>query len=375
MTGWLIRGTLALFALFAVAALVVVSGVVPVTASSGHFRVTAWLLHFAMQRSVATHAHGIEPPPLDDPRLVMLGAGHYEGGCRFCHGAPGTRLPAVPYAMTPRPPELAPVVSEYDDAELFYIVKHGIKFTAMPAWPAHGRDDEVWAVVAFLRVMPKLSYEEYRALAIGDDALAHVKHVPEVVRERCARCHGIDGTGRGLTAFPKLAGQRAAYMREALAAYASGARQSGIMRPIAVGLGPDELRVAVAWYASQTPARSARTTSFAQLSAMARKIEHLPLCVACHGPGEAPRHAAFPRLAGQEPHYLEQQLRLLRAERRGGGRYLPIMETVAHWLPDQALPQLARIYASLPPEPPTPEDVAEARELFELTSADSRDVP
>ncbi len=83
------------------AGLVVVSGIVPLGASDGHWAVTTWLLDFTKRRSVATHSLGIAPPPLDDPAMVLKGAGHYDLGCRPCHGTPGRPLPAVPARMHP----------------------------------------------------------------------------------------------------------------------------------------------------------------------------------------------------------------------------------------------------------------------------------
>ncbi|MFN2428348.1 MAG: cytochrome c, partial [Candidatus Binatia bacterium] len=72
--------------------------------------------------------------------------------------------PRIAAAMTPKPPDLRTVALTFDPEELFYIVKHGIKFTGMPAWPALERDDEVWAVVAFLRMLPTLDPGEYLEL-------------------------------------------------------------------------------------------------------------------------------------------------------------------------------------------------------------------
>src|SRR5690606_22829684 len=139
-------------------ALVVASGVVPIKASSGHWAVTRWLLEFASSRSVATHTLGGPPPPaLDDPAPALRGAGHYDTGCRPCHGAPALPSPSIAAAMTPSPPYLPPAVPKWEADELFYIVKHGVKFTGMPAWPAQGRDDEVWAMVAFLVQLPGMS--------------------------------------------------------------------------------------------------------------------------------------------------------------------------------------------------------------------------
>ncbi|MFN2427244.1 MAG: c-type cytochrome, partial [Candidatus Binatia bacterium] len=223
--------------------LVAASGIIPIKASDGHWAITAWILNFSMRRSVATHTMGMKLPSLDHPWMVLKGAGHYDLGCRPCHGGPDLRLPRIPAAMTPHPPHLPPIVRESDAESLFYVVKHGIKFTGMPAWSAQQRDDEVHAVVAFMLELPNLDAESYRRLVDGDDAVAPLVDpsreldVPRAVRANCARCHGVHGRGRELPSFPKLAGQRRDYLLQTMDAYASGDRPSGIMGPIAALLG------------------------------------------------------------------------------------------------------------------------------------------
>src|SRR5687768_7705365 len=126
-----------LFAVIAVAGfLVAASGIIPIKASSGHWPITEWFLRFAMRRSIATHSLGTDVPELDDPGLVLKGAGHYETGCRSCHGAPGERQPRIAQSMLPRAPDLMPRIRASNSRKLFHVVKHGLKFTGMPAWPA-----------------------------------------------------------------------------------------------------------------------------------------------------------------------------------------------------------------------------------------------
>ena len=129
---WLTVSAMAIGAMM-VAAVMVISGVVPIYASSGHWRITAAFLDFAKTRSVSTHAWGIEAPPLDDEALVLRGAGQYESSCLPCHGGPARGLPPVMAAMTPSPPALTDRLTKWAPEELFSIVKHGIKFTGMPA--------------------------------------------------------------------------------------------------------------------------------------------------------------------------------------------------------------------------------------------------
>jgi cytochrome c553 len=348
-------------ALVALVALVVTSGVLSLKASSGHSAPVAWFLNFALERSVATHSIGIDPPPLDDGRLVRIGAGHFEGGCRPCHGSPATRRPIIPLAMTPTPPLLPRYVEELDDAELFYIVLHGVKFTGMPAWPAQTRDDEVWAIVAFLRVLPRLDADAYERLVHGDAASREraaegVAAAPAVVTRRCARCHGLDGRGGDEGAFPVLASQSPEYLLASLEAYAKGRRYSGIMQPIAVELDADDAREAARWYAERPPVSASGEHGHGLGAAIARAgiaERRIPPCVDCHGPGGGPHRAIFPRLAGQHAPYLEEQLRLFSRRARGGTSYAALMRSVTeHGLTSAEIAAVARFYAAIAPARP-----------------------
>ena len=126
-----------------------------------------------------------------------------------------------------QPPDLAGKVGEWTDAELFRIVKHGVRFTGMPAWPTQDRDDEVWAMVAFLRELPGMNEASWRNLAFGAD-------VPPVARTpdfdaalgECTRCHGDDGLGRS-AATPVLAGQSEAYLIASLRPMQAGIARAG----------------------------------------------------------------------------------------------------------------------------------------------------
>jgi cytochrome c553 len=347
------------FAGFAVAT----SGLVPIPASSGHWRITAWFLDYVKRRSVATHTIGDTLPPLDDPSLVLRGAGHYEGGCRPCHGSPDLARPRIAAAMTPHPPELVSKVKQYEPEELFYIVKHGIKFTGMPSWPAQERDDEVRAVVAFLLELPKLDAAGYRRLVEGDSRaetsvipladLPEPPRAPPAVIANCARCHGTNGEGRGLGAFPKLAGQSRVYLEGALRAYAENDRHSGIMAPIAAGVRPDEWRTLAGYYAGLVPAPAAsseppeRVARGEKIARSGDPSRGLPSCVDCHGPRRGPRNEAYPSLAGQYAEYLVLQLELFAQGKRGGSSYAHVMAHVAPRASEAQRRDVASYYASL----------------------------
>lgn len=338
-----------------------ISGVIPIKASSGHWSITRWLLNFSMGRSVSTHAQGIKVPDLNDPRLVMRGAGHYETGCRACHGSPASPQSPIAYAMTPTPPLLPPKISEWEPQELFYIVKHGVKFTGMPAWPTQTRDDEVWSVVAFLLEVPEMDAAEYDRHVFGDlkrhDHATLSEHEgASLAAQKCARCHGNEGLGRGVDAFPRLAAQSEAYLQAALKAYAEGKRNSGIMEPVVAELDGHEIESLASFYAqldlsvadeSATSPRTEAQESIGRGQAIAEtgvSDQNVPSCMDCHGPV---RKSLYPSLNGQPADFLVSQLKLFRDRHRGGSEQSHLMYPAADNLTDQQMEDVANYYASL----------------------------
>ena len=332
--------------------LVSATGVVPIKASAGHWRVTEWFLQFSKTQSIAFHSRGISAPPLDDSLLVRRGAGHYELGCRPCHGSVGGDIPRIAEYMLPTPPDLTERAPARTDAELFYIVKHGIKLTGMPAWAAPRRDDEVWAVVAFLRQLPTLDQAAYRRLTRGEQeqplALPAVTPVSGVITDTCARCHGADGEGRG-GAAPRLAGQRREYLDRALRAYADERRYSGIMGPVAAALTPEARALAAAYYAALPPPQTStdeQVTRGATLATQGDASRMIPACVECHGTDGVPKNPAYPKLAGQHASYLALQLRLLQSRTRGGSEFVHLMHSFVDRLTPEQIRDVSAYFAS-----------------------------
>lgn len=329
---------------------VLVSGVVPIKASSGHWPITVWFLDYASNRSVAFHSRGIEVPPLEDPELVVLGASTYQSNCQFCHGQPGQAQPPVAKAMTPTPPRLDRSVPAFNDQELFYIVKHGIKLAGMPAWPIHSRDDGIWPMVAFLREFPEMDNESYRNLIHQQ---ADVE--PALVARACVSCHGSEGDRHLAGRVPILAGQSEAYLRESLLAYRQSDRNSGIMMPIAHQLTDNKIANLAAHFANLDPVFSNESTLVEDecIALGQRLAEHgdrqrkIPSCVDCHGPGSAHRNADYPRLAGQPAWYTVRQLELFSKRSRGGSPNASLMHPIADKLNAKDRQTLAAYYASI----------------------------
>ncbi len=138
-------------------------GVYNFAADAPHTQLVADLIDYARDRSVEERAEDIAVPNLDDPKMIAAGAGHYAEMCTGCHLAPGMADNEMRPGMYPKPPALATMTAE-DPAERFWVVKHGLKMSGMPAWGKTHSDKEIWEIIAFLQKLPGLTPEQYRAM-------------------------------------------------------------------------------------------------------------------------------------------------------------------------------------------------------------------
>jgi cytochrome c553 len=341
---------------------VVLSGVYNVAASAKHFYITDRLIKLVLWRSIDTHSAGIDVPSLEDPGLARLGGQHYVTGCEPCHGAPGVPQSPIAAGMYPAAPRLGEVTGGWSDAELFWIVRHGLKFTGMPQWAGTGRTAEVWPVVAFLRTLPSMTPQEYAALAEGpgDADVFALAPASEGVRS-CARCHGDAVSPPISDLVPPLQGQTVAYLERALEDYARNRRQSGIMEPLAVALSQQQrVDLATAYAAMAMPGldvlaagETKPATAVAvppEALAEGRRIaEHglqdknVAACLSCHSGGRSPQFARLDRLSEA---YIAEQVRLFRDGVRGDTPYGAIMHKVVQRLSDEQIDAVAAYIAS-----------------------------
>jgi mono/diheme cytochrome c family protein len=143
---------------------VVYSGVYDVGTGNHDNGLMNWVLDTSMTHSVQRHARGISAPPLSDPAMIQLGAAHYHEMCAGCHGAPGVAHAEIAEGLWPEAPDLAKTAGDWTPAQLYWIIKNGLKFTSMPAWGPSHSEKELWAMTAFVQKLPSLSPAEYKAM-------------------------------------------------------------------------------------------------------------------------------------------------------------------------------------------------------------------
>jgi mono/diheme cytochrome c family protein len=108
------------------------------------------LMRAAVHTSVRRSAADIQSPPQDNVEDAMVQGGKlYFNGCLGCHGEPGK--PGEDLDHYPRVPQLAQVGTHYSEPEIYWIVKHGVRNTAMSAYGPFYSEKEMWAIASFLR--------------------------------------------------------------------------------------------------------------------------------------------------------------------------------------------------------------------------------
>ncbi|HRC84539.1 MAG TPA: cytochrome c [Thermoanaerobaculia bacterium] len=164
---------LLLLVLAAAGAGLVYSGVYNVAANAKPTAAEQWLLETVRDHSIARRAKAIAVPPLGAPEQIRQGFELYRALCRGCHGGAGGWPEEPAMGLHPVPPGLGQErVQKLSDAELFWVIQNGIRFTGMPSFGAMHEDADLWALVAFTRQLPKLSDEDFERLAREAEAAA-----------------------------------------------------------------------------------------------------------------------------------------------------------------------------------------------------------
>ncbi len=165
--------TLASLAAAAIGAGVIYSGLINVGADDPHLAPVHALLTTARERSIAVRARDIQVPDLSDAALIRAGAGNYHSMCIGCHLAPGIAETELSQNLYPAPPNLTKIGAQLDPAVAFWIIKHGIKASGMPAWGKSMGDEYIWGMVAFMQQLPQLDAEKYQTLVAASSGHQH----------------------------------------------------------------------------------------------------------------------------------------------------------------------------------------------------------
>jgi cytochrome c553 len=166
----------------------------------------------------------------------------------------------------------------------------------------------------------------------------------------CSSCHGLEGRSVSPT-FPNLAGQQHDYLVAQLRAFRDQTRADPhahtYMWGMAAELSDPTIDGLATYYAAQspapaTPADSASIAAGTTIFANGIASRGVPACMTCHG-AKAEGLSAFPRLAGQHPSYIEDQLVNFASQERANA----IMHETSKDLTPAEMKQIAAYVGSL----------------------------
>jgi len=113
----------------------------------------------AMDESTERHAPRQKNPLPPTQENLVAGARLYRDKCSDCHGGPLNPQSDYGRSFNPRAPQFMKEAPDMPEHENFYIIQHGVRWTAMPAWGGLMTDSEVWQLVLVLSKFEKLPPE------------------------------------------------------------------------------------------------------------------------------------------------------------------------------------------------------------------------
>lgn len=114
-----------------------------------------YVLRAAVHASVRRNAPQLSNPVLPTDDNLIMGGKQYLGECAGCHGTPG-KTRKFPTGLNPPAPQFPEVGTEYSEAEILWVAKHGIRRTGMFSNGAWDSDQELWTIAAFIKHIKNL---------------------------------------------------------------------------------------------------------------------------------------------------------------------------------------------------------------------------
>ena len=149
-------------------------------------------------------------PLANDPRAIPVGRNAYTGQCSLCHGPSGDGRGGFGALTYPDAADLtASKTVSKTDAQLFWITKNGLGFTAMPAFDGVFKDEQIWALVSYIRALQRGKAEPLPVPVPAERHLAQADPFGDSVArgaavyfaQGCHRCHGPEADGPGQLAI------------------------------------------------------------------------------------------------------------------------------------------------------------------------------
>ena len=131
-------------------------GLAEVRADLPGSQLESYLMSTAVHASVRRNAPEVSNPIQPTNENLIAGGKMYLGECAGCHGTPGKTENETGDSLYPPIPQFPKVGTEYTEAQVFWVAKHGIRRAGMFANGKWDSDQKLWTIAAFIKRMNAL---------------------------------------------------------------------------------------------------------------------------------------------------------------------------------------------------------------------------
>jgi thiosulfate dehydrogenase len=110
----------------------------------------------AMDAATDRRAPGVKNPVPATEENILAGAQLYLNHCAGCHGIPSNADSQFGRSFNPPVPQFFKDAPDMPDNQSFYVIRHGIRWTGMPAWNQTLNENQMWQIVTFMGDIEKL---------------------------------------------------------------------------------------------------------------------------------------------------------------------------------------------------------------------------
>lgn len=131
-------------------------GYFPANADAEPSKIEVFLADMAVESYVKTQSKDLRSPFTASNEVLLKGLKNYQTNCAGCHGSPAQKDATFANSFYPKAPQFANQTHRMPEAELFWITKHGIRMSGMPAFGTMLSDEEIWKIALFLHRLDNL---------------------------------------------------------------------------------------------------------------------------------------------------------------------------------------------------------------------------
>jgi predicted CXXCH cytochrome family protein len=152
-------------------------------------RLEAFVAERLVKLSIPAEFKTLKSPLPENAKAAQVAAGRslYQKDCEVCHGSDGKGKTTASSGLYPPPLDLSGAAlnkRNRSDGELFYLIRYGIRNTAMPGWQLP--DQEIWQLVKYIRNLPLTSASELANASPRKFDAALAQYVGSAA---CKSCH------------------------------------------------------------------------------------------------------------------------------------------------------------------------------------------